>query len=235
VVGAGGGVIYSTNSLQHQLEAYELQVSDLTYEVNTQTSTISSLVHESINLETEITSLENDVSAAYATAYYYENLYVELLADYQSLQTQQSTTESGCEYEAFILVNQEYYHDILDEMRNAESSIIIAMYSMKYDPGDSLDWANDLIEELVYAKNRGVNVTVILEYQTFFGFQDENLDTYDFLTTNGVDVLLDYEDDTDHQKSVIIDYSIFYIGSHNWSESGLYYNNEVSVKLIYTP
>lgn len=236
VVGAGGGFVYTSNSLQHQISEYDTEISELTSEVNRHSSIIDSLVQEKQDLEAEISSLEDQITASIVSANYYENAYLDLLAEYQDLlSAQQDTSEGGCEYEVTTLVSQEYYHDIMGEIRNAESSIMIAMYSMKYDPGDSFDWANDLIEELVTAKNRGVSVTVYLEYQTFFGTQDENLDTYDYLTANGVDVLLDYVDDTDHQKSVIIDYSIFYIGSHNWSESGLYYNNEVSVKLEYNP
>lgn len=229
VLGAGGGFVYTSNSLQHQISEYDAEISELTSEVNHQTSIINSFVQEKQDLETEISSLEDQVTASIASTNYYKNAYLDLLVHYQDL------SEVGCEYEVTTLVNQEYYHDIMGEIRNSKSSIMIEMYSMIYDPGDSFDWANDLIKELVTAKNRGVSVTVYLEYQTFLGTQDKNLDTYDYLTANGVDVWLDYEDDTDHQKKVIIDSSIFYIGSHNWSESGLHYNNEESVKLIHNP
>jgi len=130
------------------------------------------------------------------------------------------------------LVDREYYYSIMEDIRNANSSIMIAMYSMIYDPDDSFDWANDLIRELVYARERGVNVTVILEYRTYWGYMDENLDAYDYLSANGVNVLLDNDTETDHMKLVIIDGYIVYVGSHNWSESGLYYNRETSIKIV---
>jgi phosphatidylserine/phosphatidylglycerophosphate/cardiolipin synthase-like enzyme len=45
-------------------------------------------------------------------------------------------------------------------------------------------------------------------------------------------VKLDGESTTDHMKLVIIDDEIVYVGSHNWSESSLYYNTETSVKIV---
>jgi len=61
---------------------------------------------------------------------------------------------------------------------------------------------------------------------------DSNLEAYSYLSANGVNVKLDEESDTDHMKLVIIDDKIVYIGSHNWSESALYYNHETSVKIV---
>ena len=106
------------------------------------------------------------------------------------------------------------------------------MYSMIYDPDDAFDWANDLIRELVNAKQRGINVGVVIEYRTYYGYMDSNLPAYNYLRSNGVNVKLDNETDTDHLKLVIIDNKIVYVGSHNWSESALYYNRETSVKII---
>ena len=103
---------------------------------------------------------------------------------------------------------------------------------MIYDPDDSYDWANDLIRELVNAKRRGVSVNVIIEYRTYYGYMDGNLEAYDYLLANGVNVKLDNETDTDHLKLVIIDDKIVYVGSHNWSESALYYNHETSVRIV---
>jgi len=131
-----------------------------------------------------------------------------------------------------ILVDREYYSSIIGDLRNAEKEILVVMYTMIYDPDDPFDWANNLIQELVNAKNRGVNVKVIIEYRTYFSYLKYNIDAYYYLRNHGVAVKLDYGKDTDHLKLVIIDGKIVYIGSHNWSESSLYYNHEVSVKII---
>ena len=131
-----------------------------------------------------------------------------------------------------VLVDQDYYYSMLDDLRSANSTIYVAMYEMKYDPDDSFDWANDLIRELVNAKQRGINVSVAIEYRTYFGYMDVNLPAYNYLLSNGVNVKLDNETDTDHLKLVIIDNKIVYVGSHNWSESALYYNHETSVRIV---
>jgi phosphatidylserine/phosphatidylglycerophosphate/cardiolipin synthase-like enzyme len=55
---------------------------------------------------------------------------------------------------------------------------------------------------------------------------------YNYLHSNGVNVKLDNETDTDHLKLVVIDNKIVYVGSRNWSESALYYNHEASVKIV---
>lgn len=106
------------------------------------------------------------------------------------------------------------------------------MYIMKYDPKDSFDWANDLIRALVAAHRRGVKVKVYLEYRTYFDYIKCNYITYEYLKSQGIEVKLDYGHDTDHMKLVIIDNKIVYIGSHNWSESALYYNHEISVRIV---
>jgi phosphatidylserine/phosphatidylglycerophosphate/cardiolipin synthase-like enzyme len=77
-----------------------------------------------------------------------------------------------------------------------------------------------------------IKVIVVLEYITFYGYQSENLEAFDYLRENDIVVSLNTKDDTNHLKLIVIDEKIVFIGSHNWSESSLYYYNEVSVKII---
>jgi len=132
----------------------------------------------------------------------------------------------------YVLADRDYYYSLINDLRRANSSIYVAMYSMVYDPDDPLDWANDLIRELVDAKKRGVDVKVVIEYRTYYGYMSDNLKAYNYLSSSGVSVKLDQEADTDHLKLVVIDGKIVYVGSHNWSESALYYNREASVKIV---
>lgn len=157
---------------------------------------------------------------------------VNLLAEIEELEARIAELEQMVEYEVYVLKDEEYYYSIKSDLENANETVLVAMYSMVYDSDDPFDWANDLIKELVNAKERGVNVTVIIEYRTYFGYMDGNLEAYEYLSENGVTVHLDNEDDTDHMKLVIIGDRIAYVGSHNWSESSLYYNHETSVKIV---
>jgi len=46
----------------------------------------------------------------------------------------------------------EYYYEVLKTIEEANKSIHIAMFLMKYDADDSFDWANDLIKALNQSK-----------------------------------------------------------------------------------
>ena len=160
------------------------------------------------------------------------NRVAELLAEIEQLNARIEELEGMLNYEVHVLTDRDYYYSVRDTLQKANSSIIVVMYSMVYDPNDSFDWANDLIRELVNAKSRGIDVSVTIEYRTYFGYMDGNLAAYYYLSSNGVNIKLDNEADTDHLKLVIVDDKIVYVGSHNWSESALYYNHETSIEII---
>jgi len=165
----------------------------------------------------------------------YSNLnktYIELLLTYNNLQEKVNKLTSIKECKIEILKDRDYYYAIKNDLRKANKTVIIAMYSIIYDPKDTFDWANDLIGELIKAKKRGLNITIILEYRTHFGLLDDNLRAYEYLLGAGIKVKLDKDRDTDHMKLVIIDEKIVYLGSHNWSESSLHYNHEVSIRVV---
>jgi len=140
--------------------------------------------------------------------------------------------EEQVDSEVYFRGDRDYYTTLMNDLQTASDSVYVALYSMKYDPGDPVDWANDLIRELVTVKNRGISVTVIIENTTYYEPMSENIQAYYYLLANGVDVQLDNDDDTDHMKFGVIDDTIVYVGSHNWSESSLYYNHETSVKIV---
>ena len=160
-----------------------------------------------------------------------ENRTVELQSRVQELENQLALmTEVG--HEVSVLRDTEYYSSVKDAIANADDTVFVAMYSMIYDPDDSFDWANELIRELVDAKTRGVDVRVFIEYRTYFDTMTRNSEAYSYLSTNGVAVKLDNEDDTDHMKFIVVDGMVVFVGSHNWSESSLYYNHEASVRIV---
>jgi phosphatidylserine/phosphatidylglycerophosphate/cardiolipin synthase-like enzyme len=160
-----------------------------------------------------------------------QTTYDQYVATHHHTDSEYIALEQLIQYEIDVLTNQAYYTAVLEDIQGANDTIYVAMYSMKYDPGDSEDWANDLITSLVFAHNRGINVHVLIENQTFFDTMSDNIDAYQYLFSNGVDVQMDNDSDTDHMKVVIIDGYVVYVGSHNWSESALYHNNETSVKI----
>jgi len=198
-------------------------------------SSLNSTHHE---LQEDYTQLEDAHELLNGIYSSLNSSYSELQMDYDEAIERIGELEQMVEYEVYDLLDEEYYQSMKDDLGNASETILVAMYSMIYDPVDLDDWANDLIRELVNAKDRGVNVTVIIENRTYSPlymnetYVKENLEAYQYLSENNVTVQLDNENDTDHMKLVIIDDNIVYVGSHNWTEAGLYYNSETSVKIV---
>jgi phosphatidylserine/phosphatidylglycerophosphate/cardiolipin synthase-like enzyme len=78
-----------------------------------------------------------------------------------------------------------------------------------------------LLNELVNAKNRGVDVRVM--------FNDDSINVTAlraFLTSNNIP----YKERDLHSKIVVIDDKWVYVGSSNWRVSSLQYNNELNIK-----
>ncbi len=132
-------------------------------------------------------------------------------------------------YEAYsvtVLEDKAYYSTAIDLIKHANRSIDIIMFVIKYDPGDQDDPANDLLYQLVKASQRGVKVRVLVDDTTLKSYPQ----TIEYLKNSGIEVKLDESSSkTTHAKVIIIDGKIVVIGSHNWTESALKYNHEVSI------
>ncbi|MEM4400525.1 MAG: phospholipase D-like domain-containing protein [Candidatus Nitrosocaldus sp.] len=119
-----------------------------------------------------------------------------------------------------LLNNQEYYFDLLDAVKNAKNKIYAHVYQLEYS-SDTTKRPRILLDELVKAKNRGVDVRL--------SFSEYSLNLNDlktFLSNNGIP----YKVKTPHAKVVVIDDRIGYVGSANWRVSSLTYNNENTIK-----
>lgn len=129
-------------------------------------------------------------------------------------------------YTINILEDKAYYSTAIDLIKRANKSIDIIMFVIKYDPGDQDDPANDLLYQLVKASQRGVNVRVLVDDTTLKSYPQ----TIEYLKKSGIEVKLDESSSKiTHAKVIIIDGKIVIIGSHNWTESALKYNHEVSI------
>ncbi len=93
-----------------------------------------------------------------------------------------------------------------------------------------------ITEELIRARSRGVDVTVLLEQESNGNdrLNDDNRHTAELLSRSGIRVRFDAPGRISHLKLVMIDNRYVYIGSHNLTQSALKYNNELSV-LINSP
>ncbi len=119
-------------------------------------------------------------------------------------------------FSSVVLSMQEQYYTLLDDIKQANSKIHMHIYSIEYDSAR----AKTLLNELVNAKNRGVDVRVMLDgrYLTSFLKTFFNNNNIPYKTTNL------------HAKVVLIDDKYAYVGSHNWKQSSLKWNNDLSIK-----
>jgi len=111
-------------------------------------------------------------------------------------------------------------NEIISLLDNAKTEIKIEMFEFSYKP---------IKESLARAKNRGVDVKVILDRQS-----SQNKDTFDFLEKNGMYVKwAPSKFNLLHSKFAIIDKKTVLVGSTNWSKNGMQKNREASV-IIYS-
>lgn len=102
---------------------------------------------------------------------------------------------------------------LISLISQARGSIYVAVYSFTRD---------GLARALVEAKNRGVEVRVVMERDNAFGQGSE----YEFLKANGVDVRLDGNPASMHHKFMVVDGEVVVTGSYNWSTAAEDRNDE---------
>ena len=124
-----------------------------------------------------------------------------------------------------VLVDEDYFQRVRQELADAKESIYVEMYLAKLEQGAD-GYVFKLAEELIKAQTRGVEVRVLLEDAPW---HDMNKNIYDLLAKEKIDVSFDAQDKVLHSKVVVIDGHKTIIGSHNWSYYGLSLNREAGV------
>lgn len=98
------------------------------------------------------------------------------------------------------------------------------MYFMIISPEDESNPINILVNSLIEARDRGVDVKVVLENSKL---QESRL-AYKRLRNGGVDVYFDASGRLLHIKGIAIDGRYVFIGSANWSRAAIESNHEVT-------
>ncbi|MFA4889099.1 MAG: phospholipase D-like domain-containing protein [Candidatus Omnitrophota bacterium] len=128
------------------------------------------------------------------------------------------------------LNNQEYFPAAQKAIFEAKQSIFVVMYLISFNKEDKSSRVFQLVDELAGAKLRGVEVKVILDYQSSSGFTagQANYEAFRFLKDKGIEAYFDGAVVYTHNKAIVIDKRIVISGSHNWSDAALARNNETS-------
>jgi DNA-binding transcriptional ArsR family regulator/HKD family nuclease len=125
---------------------------------------------------------------------------------------------------AEILFGESYYQRLRQHFAEAEESITVAMYFIIITPDDESNPVNILVEELIEAAEREVEVKVILESSKL----RESRLAYEKLRDSGVEVYFDTPEHLLHIKGVAVDGRFIFIGSANWSKAAMERNYEAT-------
>lgn len=129
-----------------------------------------------------------------------------------------------------LLLNRDYFPEVKKIINDSNRSIRMIMFEASYYEKFKNSPSNQLIDALIMAKKRGVDVEVILDIrQKNDRSTIRNLETGKKLTNAGVKVIFDTEQVTTHSKLLIVDEKIVIIGSTNWTYNALTSNHESSI------
>lgn len=125
---------------------------------------------------------------------------------------------------------------LLELLRQAQCSVHVVMYRISYYPQYRGSLSNEILQGLIDAASRGLDVKVLLDDCAFYPDSAEaNLEAALYLHLHGIEVRLDDPAETTHAKLVIVDKKSVLVGSTNWNYYSLEKNNEVDLALIGLP
>ena len=130
----------------------------------------------------------------------------------------------------------QYLQITLSELTQAKESVYVVMYLASVDPTEPNSQVSQLLKALVDAKNRGVQVKVILDQNLDFTdepgpneiYKNKNQAAFEYLRSNDIKVFYDTAETYTHAKAIVIDHETSILGSTNWSKAALTKNNEVN-------
>lgn len=124
------------------------------------------------------------------------------------------------ESEAYAVNDREYFPEVQSLLENAEESIHIIIFEVKYYTRFPNSNEMKILYELANAQKRGVDVKIVTDQ---FLTDDEAIN---YLTSKGINIKYDAAGITTHSKLLIIDGEIVVIGSTNWSYYSIDLNHE---------
>ena len=130
-----------------------------------------------------------------------------------------------------VIFDKQYYPAALKIIEEAKESINFAIFEIRYYPEYPQSSSNLLVDELVLAAKRNVNVEVCLEQSKGYN-QDNALDNLKVaykLINGGVRIYLDNPKKTLHAKFLVVDRQLVLLGSTNWAYYSLNDNWETNL------
>lgn len=156
----------------------------------------------------------------------------ELIVQHGNTENKYTVVEAS-NIKVIPIEDREYYPVVIEKINNANVSIHIVMFEMKWygNPDKDTHKVSALGRALVAAEKRGVDVKIILDDGKGYGFENPQMVEWAqnwkaYFESHHIQVKFDWSNQTTHDKLVIIDHKIVIVGSTNWSTSALDYNHE---------
>jgi len=102
---------------------------------------------------------------------------------------------------------------ILNEIKKAKNKIYVSIFYLT---------DKKLIQELINAKKRGVEVLILIDSLGASNFKER----IQAIRANGIPVIIENWGGKNHEKTIVVDGKILIVGSCNFSKSGFYKNDE---------
>lgn len=156
---------------------------------------------------------------------FFENYFEQLWKDSYSEPAIETLNLPGIQ----TVLNRQHFDVLFQLLNSAQEKIWVMMYGMKYYERYPDSKTNRLIDSLIAAYKRGVDVKVILDKSDYNRILNQiNEATKKHLERGGVPVSYDQEAVTTHAKLVIADDRAL-VGSANWGYDALERRNESSL------
>ncbi|MGD9809192.1 MAG: phospholipase D-like domain-containing protein [Deferribacterales bacterium] len=134
--------------------------------------------------------------------------------------------------EVAILADSSLTAELVSDINKAQKSVYIAIYMFK-SYASTTSGAGMIVDALKKAADRGLDVYVAFESSDDGDFvEKENKNTGKQLAERGVTVVYDSPDNRMHSKCAVIDEHISYVGSHNYTNSALKHNREITARIV---
>lgn len=127
------------------------------------------------------------------------------------------------------LLNRQYFPAVMELFGSATRHIHVIMYGVSYSPKYAGGKVNQLVEALVEAADRGVEVAMVVDLSNYNQVLNRvNQPVKDFLAGTDVAIYNDPLDITTHAKLIVADDAVV-VGSVNWGKAALEERNECCV------